>query len=264
MATLVSKLGGECLLAPALREVPLESNQEAIRFARSLVDGAFDVVIFLTGVGARALLAAVESDQPRGRFLSALSRVRVAVRGPKPLAVMREWQVPVWLIAPEPNTWRELTAELDSHASEQPLAGARVAVQEYGVSNPDLLAALADRGAQVTRVPVYQWTLPDDLAPLRAAAAALARGEVDVIVLTSGVQLAHLWQIVEELGVAEDVRRALGRTVIASIGPTTTEEIRRRGFTPDIEASHPKMGILVTEAAVQAREILKRRDMRGG
>jgi uroporphyrinogen-III synthase len=257
IATLISRLGGEPILAPALREVPLESNLEAVRFAGALIEGAFDIVIFLTGVGARALLAAVEHEHPRDRLLPALSKTRVAVRGPKPLAVMREWLVPVWLVAPEPNTWRELTAELDARAHEQSLNAARIAVQEYGVSNPELLAALSARGAIVTRVPVYQWTLPDDLAPLKAAATALAHGQVDVIVLTSGIQLVHLWQIVEELGLADDVRPSLSQTVIASIGPTTTEEIRRRGLAPDLEASHPKMGVLVTEAAAQSAEILR-------
>lgn len=249
IATLISRLGGACVLAPALREVPLESNAAAVRFAGALVDGAFDVVIFLTGVGAKAMLAAVEHAHPREQVIAALSRTRVAVRGPKPLAVMREWQVPVWVVAPEPNTWRELVAALDAHAGDRPLHGARVAVQEYGVSNPELLAALDARGAIVTAVPVYQWTLPEDTAPLRHAAAALARGEIDVVVLTSGVQLAHLWRIVEQEKLVDDVRRALERTAIASIGPTTSEEIRRRGLRVDLEASHPKMGILVTEAA---------------
>ena len=140
---------------------------------------------------------------------------------------------------------------------------ARVAVQEYGVSNPELLAGLTARGADVTRVPVYQWTLPEDVEPLRRAANALARGEVDVLLLTSGVQLAHLWQIVEEQKLEQDVRRSLARTVIASIGPTTSEELTRRGLTADLQASHPKMGILVTEAAAQASVVLERKRRAG-
>ena len=63
------------------------------------------------------------------------------------------------------------------------------------------------------------------------------------------VQLAHLWQVVEEMHLESEARRALARTVIASFGPTTSEELRRRGFAADIEASRPKMGILVSEAA---------------
>ena len=263
ISTLVAKLGGVCLLAPALREVPLESNEEASRFARDLIDGSFDVVIFLTGVGARALLAAVEHRHPRDAFVAALSRTRVAVRGPKPLAVMREWQVPVWIVAPEPNTWRELLAEIDARADDQPMHDARVAVQEYGVSNPELLTGLTERGATVTPVPVYQWTLPEDVEPLRRAAVALAAGEVDVILLTSGVQLAHLWQIVEEQRLEKEVRHSLERTVIASIGPTTSEELTRRGLTADLQASHPKMGVLVTEAAAQSAALLNEKRRTG-
>jgi uroporphyrinogen-III synthase len=259
IAALVSKLGGRCLVAPALREVPLESNTEAQHAAAALVGDAFDVVVFLTGVGARAWLAAVEQTVTRQEFFAALVRTRVAVRGPKPLAVMREWHVPIWVVAPEPNTWRELMTAIDARADERSLDGARIAVQEYGVSNNDLLEALQSRGARVTSVPVYQWALPEDVEPLKSAALALSRGEIDVVVLTSGVQLEHLWQVVEEMHLEDEARRALGRTVIASIGPTTTEALKRHGFEPDIEASHPKMGILVTEAAAQAPSLLAAR-----
>jgi len=263
ISTLISKLGGACLLAPALREVPIESNEDAERFAGALIDGSFDVVVFLTGVGARALLAAVERRHSREAFVASLSRTRVAARGPKPLAVMRDWQVPVWIAAPEPNTWRDLLAEIDAHAADRPVQNARVAVQEYGVSNPELIAGLTARGAKVTRVPVYQWTLPEDVEPLRRAANALARGEVDVILLTSSVQLVHLWQIIEEQKLEQDVRRSLARTVIASIGPTTSEELTRHGLTADLQASHPKMGILVTEAAAQTHVVLERKRRAG-
>jgi uroporphyrinogen-III synthase len=259
IATLVSKFGGLCQVAPALREIPLESNTDALHAAAALVRGEFEVVVFLTGVGARAWLEVVTQTVSREDFLAALTRTRVVVRGPKPLAVMREWRVPVWVVAPEPNTWRELVAALDARSGELRLGDARIAVQEYGISNVDLIEALHARGGRVTRVPVYQWALPEDLEPLRAAARALARGEIDVVVLTSGVQLAHLWQVVEEMHLEDEARRALARTVIASIGPTTSEELRRRGFAADIEASHPKMGILVTEAAARAPLLLEAR-----
>ena len=229
-------------MAPSLREVPLETNTDALDFAAALMLDEFDIVVFLTGVGARALMKVVEAACPREAFAAALSRTKVAARGPKPVAVLRELQVPVWVTAPEPNTWRELVAALDARADERPLAGARVAVQEYGVSNVELLNALRARGAQVTPVPVYQWTLPEDLQPLHDAVTAVTRAEVDVVILTSGVQLAHLFQIAERMGLEEDLLRGLKRTVLASIGPTTSEEIARRGLRADLEASHPKMG----------------------
>jgi len=249
MAALVTNYGGRPVSAPALKEVPLDLNPEALAFAGALLRGDFDIVILLTGVGTRALLEVVERAHPREQFVAALSRIKVAVRGPKPLAVMRELQVPVWLIAPEPNTWREVVASLDSKSDDERLAGARVAVQEYGVSNPELLKALEARGATVTRVPVYKWALPDDVGPLESAVKAIVSGGIDVALFTTGMQVVHLFQIAATMGQEEAMRNGLRRMVIASIGPTTSEQLREHDLQIDVEASHPKMGFLVREAA---------------
>jgi uroporphyrinogen-III synthase len=256
LATLITTYGGQPLVAPALREVPLESNTEALRFAEALMRGELDVVIFLTGVGTRALVDLVASTYPRDAFVAALSRTKVVARGPKPLAVLRELGVPVWIAVPEPNTWHQLLTAIDIRAEERPLRGARIGVQEYGVSNPELLDALRDRGAEITRVPIYRWAMPENLEPLRSAARAIATGEVDVVVFTTSVQVVHLWQIVREMRLEADVRRGLARTVIASIGPSTSEELQRHGFAADVEPSHPKIGFLVREVAERSAAVL--------
>jgi uroporphyrinogen-III synthase len=262
MATLIRTHGGIPVQAPALREVPLDAHPAALAFAQALIRGEYDIVIFLTGVGARALVSAVEGSQPRSVFIDALSRTRVVVRGPKPLAVMRELQVPVWAAAAEPNTWRDVLAAIDAKADQQPLQGSRVAIQEYGVPSTELVEELRRRGALVTPVPVYRWELPEDTGPLRRAVEMIARSEIDVILLTTSVQLVHLWQVVQGMGLEADVRRGIQHAVIASIGPTTTEGLERYGLTPDLEASHPKIGILVREAAERSAGLLqkKRRD----
>src|SRR6476660_8815403 len=109
VAALITNFGGRPTIAPALREVPLSSNTEALAFAEALERTEFDAVIFLTGVGARALRNVVDhAPVSSDRFVDSLRRTRVAARGPKPVAVLREWQVPVWVTAPEPNTWRDL------------------------------------------------------------------------------------------------------------------------------------------------------------
>ena len=59
------------------------------------------------------------------------------------------------------------------------------------------------------------------------------------------------------MGIRDAVRRGLAKCVVASIGPTTSEEMREQGIAPDLEPSHPKMGFLVREAAERAREILR-------
>ena len=258
MASIVSSYGGQPIAAPSMREVPLESNPEAIAFADALERGEFDLVILLTGVGTRALVAVVEGVRgSREAFVQALRQTRVMARGPKPVGVLRELEVPVWVTAPEPNTWREVLSALDGRAQEFPLAGRRIAVQEYGASNPDLLASLEARGARVTRVPVYQWALPDDLAPLEAGVRAIASGQIDVALFTSATQVVHLLKVADSIGVGDGVRAGLKSCVVASIGPTTSEEMREQGIEPDLEPAHPKMGFLVREAAERAGEILR-------
>ncbi len=59
------------------------------------------------------------------------------------------------------------------------------------------------------------------------------------------------------MGMGDGVRRGLMTCVVASIGPTTSEEMREQGIAPDLEPTHPKMGFLVRRAAERAREILR-------
>ena len=257
LATLIAGFDGRPVTAPALREVPLESNTEALDFAAALMRGEFDVVVFLTGVGTRVLTDVITRAYPREAFIAALARTKVVARGPKPVAALRELQVPIWVAAPEPNTWRELLAAIAERAEERPLRAARIAVQEYGVSNTELLEELRGRGAQVTRVPVYRWALPEDVEPLKNAVMAICRGEVEVGVFTTSVQVVHLWQVASEMRLEADVRRGLARMVIASIGPTTSEELRRHGVAADFEPSHPKIGFLVREAAERSADLLR-------
>jgi uroporphyrinogen-III synthase len=256
MSRLIETYGGKAFHAPAMREVPLSSNLEALKFADALIAGEFHAVVFLTGAGARALLSVVESAQLTEQFLEALRKVSVIARGPKPVVVLREWKVPAKLMAPEPNTWREVLQAIDD--SRLDLCDKRVAVQEYGVPNTELLEGLRRRGARVMPVPVYQWDLPKDTTPLQAAVDAVIARQIDVALFTTGVQIQHLFQIAEHAGKKEALRAGLERVVKASIGPTTSEVLRSYGLAVDLEASHPKMGFLVKEAAEQSQALLQR------
>jgi uroporphyrinogen-III synthase len=256
MATLIANYGGRPISAPALREIPIDSNTEALAFVDALTAGQIDLVVLLTGVGTRALIALVDTMQKRAAFVAALARARLAARGPKPVAALRDIGLTPWVVAPEPNTWRELLAALDSAGSEFPLQGARVAVQEYGASNLQLLDGLRRRGATVTSVPVYRYALPENTGPLEDAAHAVAEGGVDVALFTTSMQVVHLLAIARQHDLEQKVRDGLRTMVVASIGPTTSEELREQGIAIDIEASHPKMGFLVRDAAERAAGIV--------
>jgi uroporphyrinogen-III synthase len=234
-----------------MREIPLQDNPQAFQFAEDLLSNRYDTVIFLTGVGARLLNQILETKYPVGTLANALRKVAVVVRGSKPAAVMREWAVAVAVSVPEPNTWREILAATEGRAEK------RIAIQEFGRASLELLEGLRARGAEVTTIPVYQWDLPADTGPLREAVQRLAAGQFDVAMFTTSVQVVHLLRIASEEGVEQHAREALGRMVVASVGPSTSETLREHGIAPDLEPSHPKMGFLVAETAARAREILQ-------
>jgi uroporphyrinogen-III synthase len=259
MAKLIENHGGIAVSAPAMREIPAAGNTAALDFAEKLLAGRFDAVIFLTGVGTRILFGAIETKYPREQVVAALSRTLVIARGPKPVAALREFTVPIAIAVPEPNTWRDILKALDEHQPSVLLQGKSIAVQEYGISNPEFLQALESRGATVTAVPVYQWALPEDLAPLRSAIQEIVEGRIDVMLVTSATQVDHLMKIAAEQNLEEKVRHGLRRAVVASIGPISTEALQAHGLAADFEPVHPKMGQLVFEAAQQAKALLARK-----
>ena len=259
IATLIERHGGVPFVAPSMREVPLGDQHEALAFARELERGGIDVLVLLTGVGTRALAAAVASVLPRERLVAALTKIVIVARGPKPVAALRELGLAPTVLIPEPNTWREVLAGLDAHVA---VRGRRVAVQEYGIANPELVAGLAARGASVFPVPVYRWVLPEDVRPLRDAITRLATGRADVALFTSATQVEHLMQVARDGGTADDVLAGVARVVVGSVGPVCSQALVRAGFPVDVEPTHPKMGPLVAETLRAAPALLATR--RGG
>src|ERR1039458_386297 len=248
VATMIERRGGVAIIAPAMREVPLEDNHAALPIANRLLVGEseFEVVIFMTGVGTRALFQAMETRHQRAPIVAALAAIATVARGPEAVRAMRDLGVEPSIAVPEPNTWREVLSTL---ASQIELKGKRVAIQEYGVSNHELTAGLEARGARVTIVPVYRWTLPADRAPLRAALNAIAAGAADVAIFTSSNQVTNVIQLAEAEGIGDGVKRGFARMAVGSIGPVCSEQIRNYGLRVDFEPEDSKLGHLVEAAA---------------
>jgi uroporphyrinogen-III synthase len=254
MATLIRKQGGDPFVAPSMREVPLEKQESALEFGQRLLAGDFDCVVLLTGVGTRLLWKVLTSRYPEADLKAALARTTVVVRGPKPSAALRELGLTPSVQVPEPNTWRELLTAME------PLSETKIALQEYGKSNIDLIEGLKVQGRAVFTVPIYGWDLPEDTAPLRQAAARLIAGKVDATLFTTSVQMVNLMRVADEEGIGAQVREGLNSAFVASIGPTTSETLEEYGVKPDFEPSHPKMGLLVNEAAqIAATTLAKKR-----
>ena len=253
MGRLITHHGGQPLLAPTMRELPLDENHEALAFGDRLLAGDFDMLILMTGVGTRTLIATLETRHPRERILEAFRKVRRICRGPKPVAALKSFGLDPGLTVPEPNTWEEILKTLDEKES---VRGLRVAVQEYGISNLELLQGLKERGAEVTRVPVYRWTLPEDLTPLQNTLREIKAGRVSVALFTNANQVDNVMQVARDMGLLEETRAGLSLAVVASVGPICSQSLAHHGVAADLEPPHSKMGPLVKEASLRCHEIL--------
>ena len=248
---LVRQQGGDCFNAPSVRELPLEENEPCLEFVREIVGGRYEALVLTTGVGAEYLQESAKALGLDRELIGALAEMKTISRGPKPAAVLRRWGVPANLNVPEPNTWREVAEAMRS------LPVSKVAVQEYGVSNPELVAALEAQGFDVTATAVYRWALPLDVRPLEEAVRRLATRSCDIALFLSSVQLTHLLETASRLELEEAVRGCLlDQAVIASIGPVMTEALTREGFTPEFSPKHPKLAVCIRQLADAAPRLV--------
>ena len=254
MEQLIRRHGGQPFVAPSVKETPFEQHDEVYRWAERLFAGDFDLLVLMTGAGLVFLRDILEERYPREIFTGALRRMTLVSRGPKPAAVLQEMGVSARIIVPEPNTWREIVPVVAARPER------RITVQEYGSANPALLAALEQLGAEVSAISIYRWTLPDDTTLLQEAVRRIARRECDVVLFTTSIQLTHLLEVAESMGLLDEVRRSLQEDLaIGSVGPVMDAALADHGFAADIVPPHPKMPVLVRTAAETAASVLARK-----
>ena len=242
LAGLVKKRGGEPVHAPALAELP-DLDPEKIRaLVQSLQQRPARLFVFQTGVGTRALFAAADALGLAKGLLLSLEKAIVAVRGPKPAGALRARGVRIDRSAADPFTTKEVLRSIEDLALE----GELVVIQRHGSANVELDRALQARGADVTEIPTYRWSLPADTAPLERLVGALERGELHAVVFTNAEQVRNLFLIAERIGKGSSLRKALNGTLVASIGPVASAALREREVQVGLESSPPKLGALMS------------------
>jgi uroporphyrinogen-III synthase len=235
-AALVRKMGGVPYAVPAVREVIQPG--EAAPFIDALVSGTFSIVVFLTGAGVSALIHEAERLGRLEATLAALRLTGVVCRGPKPVAVLRQHNVPVLVTAAEPYTSNELLEALGSIG----LNGTAVALVHYGEANGPLCAALSARGAQLDELLLYEWKMPDDVEPLKVLVRELAAGRMDAIAFTTQIQCRHLFRVAADLGLCSQLAGAINaHAAVAAVGPVCADVLRVFGVIPDVVPLRPKM-----------------------
>jgi uroporphyrinogen-III synthase len=244
----VRRLGGEPYSVPAMREVLHPERVGA--FIDRLSAGDLFVVSFLTGVGAAALLDEARRLGRLDEALRGLRRTTIACRGPKPVAVLEQLQIPVGIIAAEPCTSRQLLEAL----SGLDVGGKAVAVvrdgDQHGSRSNSLAQVLAQRGARVDELWLYEWAMPLDVEPLNTLVRQLTGGRVDAIAFTNRIQVRHLWRAAEAVDLRREMVDALNeRVLVAAVGPVCAEALHASGVEPDIIPAHPTMESMIAALA---------------
>jgi uroporphyrinogen-III synthase len=244
-AKLFERFGAEVYVCPLMEERPVQNRDEVQEFIRLITSGSFDMMIFLTGVGARFLLAEAESMGCKSELLAALQKLTIVARGPKPVTALHQAGIKVDIM-PNIPTSAGIVETLAAHD----LGGKRVGLQLYGVPNPDLCSALIARGADIRTVQVYNYGSASDRTAINALVEKLLGGQIEVITFTSAFQVHFLFEAADGLGSGSDLTNRLNSgTIVASIGDVTTRALGERGVAPKITPKEPKMASLVNAIA---------------
>ncbi|HUS12605.1 MAG TPA: uroporphyrinogen-III synthase [Pyrinomonadaceae bacterium] len=244
-AGLFERLGAEVYSCPLLEEKPVENRDELRNFIRDVASTRLDMMIFLTGVGAKFLIAEADTLGLKADFLQSLEKTTVVVRGPKPVAALRQFGVRVDVTPKTPTTAGIIEALLGFD-----LQGRRIGVQLYGTPNPELTVALETHGAAVVPVQVYAYGSVADAGTVRTFVQNILDGHIKVVAFTSAPQVRVLFQIASDIGLAAELEKSLqGRVVVASIGAVTSTALDERGITPVILPKQPKMASLAQAVA---------------
>jgi uroporphyrinogen-III synthase len=122
-------------------------------------------------------------------------------------------------------------------------------LQEAGTPNRALARELSARGALVSRLSLYHWAMPEDPTPLLRTINEIIEGCFDVVLFTNGTQVWHLFKLAYKNGVEDELREAISRVVVASIGASCSEALHEFNRDADVEPEAFTMSALVQSAA---------------
>jgi uroporphyrinogen-III synthase len=222
-AAMLERRGAKVVRCPmvAIRDAP--DPAPVLEWARRFARGDCDDLILLTGEGLRRILSCIDRNEPtlREAFQGALSRARKITRGPKPARALRELGLKPDIAAEVPTT-DGVIASLRT----QELKGRRIGLQLYGTEpNQPLVDFLEGAGASVLTVAPYVYADASEDQAVLDLLRRMGAGEIDAVAFTSTPQVERLFAIAP----ADSVVAALGKTVVAAVGPVVADTLRKHG-----------------------------------
>ncbi len=242
MAMLAGR-GASCLHGPTIRTHPLRPEDEIREATEAFLADPPDIVVLTTGIGVRGWLEAADSILLGERLREILGSVTLLSRGPKArgAAITADLEV-------EWNAASATSDELIDHLHEMGVAGRRVAVQLDGAAGTKLVSALDDMGAVVMQVPVYRWSLPDDVGPAERLVKAVCDRQVDAVTFTARPSVENFVEIATAMGRFDDVVAAFADSVeIFCVGPVCAAGVTEADLGSPLQPDRARLGAMVQQ-----------------
>jgi uroporphyrinogen-III synthase len=170
-----------------------------------------------------------------------LSVSRIVARGPKAAGAVAQAGLAVDEVESS-ETVDGVVAQLLARGVD----GLVVAIQLYGAAMPRIIAMLEAAGARVVPVPVYYWTLPEDLDAAKRLIKACLESRLDAVTFTSPPAFDHLMTIARGDGLADELLVAMNRNLVcACVGPVTAAAAKRQGVHSPVWPERGRMGLMV-------------------
>lgn len=227
---LLKEKGANVLQCPMFTIEDAPDPKPVLDWIARLTANPFDDLILMTGEGLRRLLKLVRQHGGDTEMVEAIGKSRKFARGPKPGKALREIG-----LAPDVTTEKPTSEGIVEMLAQYDLKGHRVGLQLYPEKDHSaLIGAIAAQGAAVDTVLPYVYDSKAADTNILAAVDEMEAGRVDAIALTSSGQVRRLVDAARAHGREDQLRNALAKTPIASVGPVVSDELQAYGFTATI------------------------------
>jgi uroporphyrinogen-III synthase len=227
---LLTEQGANVLQCPmfTIEDAPDSAPVEA--WIGRFIANPFDDLVLMTGEGLRRMMKIVRQRGIEKEFVAAVGKSRKFARGPKPGRALREIGLEADITTEKPTS--EGVAEMLSRLD---LKGHRLGLQLYPEKDHTvLISAITACGAEVDTVLPYVYDSKAAETNILSAIDEMEAGRVDAIALTSSGQVRRLVDAAKAHGREDQLRSALAKTPIASVGPVVSDELKSYGLEADI------------------------------
>ena len=250
---LILYYGGRPVIAESVREIPSISDKDIQTLIENLDNQNIDVLIFITAYGTNILLDAVENRIGKKKTIKLFNRTNIVARGIKSRSALRNYGIKILNSKPVPNTWQDIVQLM---TKRDLLENKTIALQQQSKKNKRLANALNSSGAKILSIPVYKSVLPKDTANLQYVIEQISANNVDVCLFTNSQQIKNINKFAKKIGLFEKMQEGFKKTVVASVGNSTSASLTENGLTVDYEPENPRMGNLVRETARRYQYLL--------